>query len=54
MPVLANERIRHSGKVFEKGEAVEGLNKKDETRLLELGSVSKLPTFSKAKEKEGE
>lgn len=52
MALIANERIRHNGKVFEKGEAVEGLNKKDEGRLLKLGSASKLPAFNIAKEKE--
>jgi len=54
MAVIANERIRHCGKVFEKGEAVEGLNKKEEARLLKLGSASKVPIFNKVKDKEGE
>ena len=54
MAVLANERIRHCGKVFEKGDLVEGLNRKEEARLLKLGSASKAPIFNKAKEKDGE
>jgi hypothetical protein len=53
MAVVANESIRHNGKVFKKGEIVEGLKPKEEARLLELGSASKIPT-SKAKEKDGE
>jgi len=51
MPVIANERIRHSGDVYEKGEVLEGLNKKDEERLLKLGSASKFPIPSKTKSK---
>lgn len=50
MPVIANERIRHSGDIYEKGEVLEGLDEKDEERLLKLGSASKLPP-SKVKNK---
>ena len=42
MILIAEERIRHNGKVFEKGEEVKGLAKKDEKRLLDLRKVKKL------------
>lgn len=39
MAFIAEERIRHNGKIYEKGEEVKGLSKKDEKRLIDLGKV---------------
>ena len=49
MSVIANERIRHNGEAYERGEVLEGLDEKDEDRLLKLGSASKFPAPSKSK-----
>lgn len=41
MPVKAKEPIRHNGTVYEVGEVIEKIAKKDENRLIKLGVAQK-------------
>jgi hypothetical protein len=39
MSVIAEERIRHNGNVFEAGDLIEDISNKDAKRLVDLGSA---------------
>lgn len=51
MAVVAKERIRHNDKIYEPGEVIEQLTKKDEERLIHINSAVPAPS-NKQTEKE--
>lgn len=54
MALIVKEKIRHNGTEFKKGDLIEGLSKKEEGRLIELGVAEKASQPKKEKGKDGE
>lgn len=49
MPIKALETIRHSGRIFNSGDIIQGLNSEDESRLLSLKAAEKFQSAEDVK-----